>query len=96
MLQLELPILECEAAADGLECLGGQFLGLDGLDEIGDVCRFEEFHGVDEFLLLNFAEDGDVLGQILEGLEELRAALGEGLPVDIRFLAGLLKNLFEV
>ena len=91
-----MPFFEHEAAANGLESLGGQLLGLDGFDEIGDVSRFEEFHGVDELFLLNLAEDGDVLGQILESLEELGATLGEGLPIHIRFLSGLLKNLFKM
>ena len=88
-----MPFFEHEAAANGLESLGGQLLGLDGFDEIGDVSRFEEFHGVDELFLLNLAEDGDVLGQILKGLEELGAALGEGLPIHIQFLPSLLKTL---
>ena len=91
-----MPFFEHETTADGLEGLGGQLLGFDGFDEIGDVGRFEEFHGVDKLFLLNLAEDGDVLGQILKGLEELGAALGEGLPIHIRFLPGLLKNLFEM
>ena len=96
LFEFELPLFEDEPTADGLEGLGGQLLGLDGFDEIGDVSRFEEFHGVDELLLLNLAEDCDILGQILEGLEELSTALGEGLPVHIRFLTGLLKNLFKM
>ena len=88
-----MPFFEHEAAANGLESLGGQLLGLDGFDEIGDVSRFEEFHGVDELFLLNLAEKGDVLGQILKGLEELGAALDKGLPIHIRFLPSLLKTL---
>ena len=91
-----MPFFEHEAAANGLESLGGQLLGLDGFDEIGDVGRFEEFHGVNKLFLLNLTKNGNVLGQILKSLKELSAALDEDLPIHIRFLPGLLKNLFEM
>jgi len=45
---------------------------------------------MNELLLLNLSEDGDVLSEFLESLQKLSTALGEGLPVDIGFLPGQL------
>lgn len=65
-----------------------EFFAFDGFDEIWDVRRFEFLHGLNELLLLDLSEDGDVPGKLLKSLGELSAALGEGVPVDIGLLSG--------
>ena len=73
-----------------------ELLAFDGFDEIGDVGRLEFLHGLDELLLLDFPEDGDVLGKFLQSLGELGAALGEGVPVDVGLLSGELENVVKM
>lgn len=51
---------------------------------------------MDELLLLNLSEDGDVLGKFLKSLGELSAAFGEGVPIDVRLLSGELENIVKM
>lgn len=84
--QLKFFTVELEPVEDGLECLLGEFLGLDGLDKVGDIIALELFHGGDEAALLDIPEDAKLFGQILHLARKLTAALGKALPADEGFL----------
>ena len=46
--------------------------------------------------MLDFSEDGEGLGEFIDGLDDVRGGLGEFFPVNVGVLSNSLEDVIEV
>lgn len=88
--------VKLESWEDCSQCFLGELFSFDGFNEIWEIKTFEFFHSLDKGFVLYFPEDGEGLGEFINGFDNIGWGLGEFFPIDVSVFSNSLKNVIEV